>query len=182
MGGDERNHHEKLGLGRISCASQFTMPDTAGTTPNPAGNNTNMRSSTPNQGSHTPDFLCPLVSCISFPSLSPIPLSLSSSQNTKLSQPSLSLHAMMISWHWVQHTPSTAYTEYSIHRVQHTPRTASTQDCLYSFHSHIYQLTSECTFSFRHASLQDRPPLASSLWELTGMITSSHSHGCELTN
>jgi len=31
----------------------------------------------------------------------------------------------------VQHTPSTAYTEYSIHRVQHTPSTAYTE---YSIH------------------------------------------------
>jgi len=34
-------------------------------------------------------------------------------------------------WHRVQHTPSTAYTEYSIHRVQHTPSTAYTE---YSIH------------------------------------------------
>jgi len=43
-----------------------------------------------------------------------------SSQNTKLSHPSLSLHGMIMSWHRVQHTPSTAYTEYSIHWVQHS--------------------------------------------------------------
>jgi len=40
-----------------------------------------------------------------------------------------------MSWCWVdtknKHTPSTAYTEYSIHRVQHTPRTAYTE---YSIH------------------------------------------------
>jgi len=83
---------------------------------------------------------------------------LPSSQNTKLSHPSLSLHAMIMSWHrvqayteysihreqhtpstacteysihWVQHTPSTAYTKYSIHWVQHTPSTAYTE---YSIH------------------------------------------------
>jgi len=50
---------------------------------------------------------------------------------TKLSHPSLSLFAIIISSHWVQHTPSTAYTEYSIHRVQHTPSTAYTE---YSIH------------------------------------------------
>jgi hypothetical protein len=59
-------------------------------------------------------------------------------------------------------TPSIAYTEYSIHRVQHTPSTASTQDCLSSLHSHDYELTPECNFSFRRASLHDRPPSASS--------------------
>ena len=54
--GDGGNHHEKLGLKRISCASQLTIPDTAGTSPDPAVNNTNTRSSKPNQASRTPDF------------------------------------------------------------------------------------------------------------------------------
>jgi len=61
--GDGGNHHEKLGLERISCASQLTIPDTADTSPDPAGNNSVMRSckphqvsSTPNQASRTPDF------------------------------------------------------------------------------------------------------------------------------
>ena len=61
--GDGGNHHEKLGLERISCASQLTIPDTAGTSPDPAGNNTDTRSSKPNpassrpnQASRTPDF------------------------------------------------------------------------------------------------------------------------------
>jgi len=54
--GDGGNHHENLGLERISCASQFTIPDTAGTSPDLAGNNTDTRSSKPNQASHTPDF------------------------------------------------------------------------------------------------------------------------------
>jgi len=56
---DERRwgkHYEKLGLKRISCASQFTIPNTAGTTPDPAGNNTDMRSSKHNQASRTPNF------------------------------------------------------------------------------------------------------------------------------
>jgi len=33
--------------------------------------------------------------------------------------------------HQVQHTPSTAYTEYSIHQVQHTPSTACTEYSIY---------------------------------------------------
>jgi len=33
---DGTNHHEKMELKRISCASQFTIPDMAGTSPNPA--------------------------------------------------------------------------------------------------------------------------------------------------
>ena len=84
--------------------------------------------------------------------------------------------------HRVQHTPSTAYTEYSIHWVQHTPSTASTHDCLSSLHSHNYELTPECSFSFWCASFQDRPPLAGSPWELKGKASLLHSHGCELTN
>jgi len=54
--GDGGNHHEKQGLKRISCASQFTIPDMAGTSPDPAGNNTDTTSSKPNQASGTPDF------------------------------------------------------------------------------------------------------------------------------
>jgi len=84
--------------------------------------------------------------------------------------------------HQVQHTPSTAYTEYSIHRVQHTPSTASTHDCVSSLHSHDYELTPECSFSFWRASLYDWPPSASSLSELKGKVTLSHSHVCKSTN
>jgi hypothetical protein len=89
--------------------------------------------------------------------------------HTKLSHPALSLHTMVMSWHWVQHTqvqhtpsttytkysihqvqhtPCTAYTKYNIHQVQHTPSTASTQDCLSFLHSHDYQLTPGCNISF----------------------------------
>jgi hypothetical protein len=53
---DGRNHDEKLGLERISCASQLTIPDTAGTSPDPAGSNTDTRFSKPNQVSRTSDF------------------------------------------------------------------------------------------------------------------------------
>jgi len=56
------------------------------------------------------------------PSLSSSSTILPSSQNTKLNHPSVSLHAMIMSSHRVQHTLSTASTEYSIHRVQHPPK------------------------------------------------------------
>jgi len=59
------------------------------------------------------------------------PPTLWSLHNIKLSYSSLSLHPMMMSWHWVQHTPSTAYTEYSIHQVQHTPSTAYTDHSIH---------------------------------------------------
>jgi hypothetical protein len=54
--GDGGNHHEKLGLERISCASELTMPDMAGTCPDLAGNITNTGVSKPNQASRTPHF------------------------------------------------------------------------------------------------------------------------------
>ena len=69
------NHHEKLGLERISYASQLTIPDIAGTTHDPACGFTDTRSSTPNQASRTPDFSYPLISSILRPSTSPISVS-----------------------------------------------------------------------------------------------------------
>jgi len=74
MRGDGGNHHEILGLNRISCASQLTIPDTEGTSPDPACNNTDRRSSQLNQASRTPDFSYLLVSSTSFSSSSPISL------------------------------------------------------------------------------------------------------------
>jgi len=121
MRGHGENHHEKLGLKRIWCASQLTIPDTAGMSSDPACNHTDMRSSQPNQACRTSDFSYRLVSSTSFssasPSLSFLSTTLPSSQNTTLTHPSLSLHAMIMSWHRVQ-----AYTKYSIHWVQHRPK------------------------------------------------------------
>jgi len=181
MRGDGGNHHEKLRLKRISCVSQFTDSDTAGASSEPACNYTDTRSSNPIWQavpliSHIPSYP-PHCSHRHPPSLSFSSTTLPSLQNTKLSHPSLSLHVLIMSWHRVQQTPST-----SIHWVQHTPTTASTQDCLSSLHSHDYELTPECSFSFWRASLHNRPPSASSAWELRGKVTLSHSHGCELTN
>jgi len=62
MRGDGGNHHEKLGLKRISCASQLTIPDTAGTTPNPAVKTTDTRSAKPNQVLR--GFLIPIINTI----------------------------------------------------------------------------------------------------------------------
>jgi len=73
-----------------------------------------------------------------------------------------------------------AYTKYSIHQVRYTPNTTYNQNGLCSLHCHDYELTPECHFGFRPASLQDRLPTAGSAWELKGKVTSSHSHGCEL--
>ena len=83
---------------------------------------------------------------------------------------------LSIAWSWVD-------TEYIIHRVQHSPSsTASTYDCSSSLHSHEYELTPGCQFSFQRPSLHDRPPSASSPWELKDEVALSHSHGCELSN
>ena len=140
------NNREKLGLLSISCSSQFTIPDTAGTCPDPAWNHTEARSSQPKQASLSPDYSYPLVSSTSFSSPSPIALfvvlnSTIIAEHKVKSSLSISLchdHELTMSTayteysiHRVQHTPSTAYTEYSIHRVQHTPSTAYTE---YSIH------------------------------------------------
>jgi len=89
------------------------------------------------------------------PSLSFSSITLLSSQNMKLSHPSLSLYVMIMSWH----------------RVQHTPSTTSTQDSLSSLHSHDFQLIPECSFSFWRASLHDRPPS-----NQLSMIAQRYSH------
>jgi len=78
-------------------------------------------------------------------------------------------------WLWVD-------TKYSIHQVPHTLSTASTQDYLSFLHSHEYELTPECRFSFQCASLHGRLTSASSPWESKGKVTLLHSHGCKLTN
>ena len=96
-------------------------------------------------------------------------------------QPTPSLAYTQYSIHPVQHTPSTTYTEYHIHRVQLTPSTVSTQDYLSPLHSHDYELTPDCSLSFKRASLYNWPPSASLPGELKGKVTLSHSHVCEST-
>jgi len=113
--GDGTNHHEKLGLKRISCASQFTIPDTAGTSPDLACYNTDTRSSQPNQASRTPDFSFPLVSSTSFSSSSPISLFLIHISTTVIVEHKVKSSLSISPWHDHELTPSTAYTEYSIH-------------------------------------------------------------------
>jgi hypothetical protein len=71
MRGHGGYHHEKLGLERILCASQLTIPDTAGNTPDPAGKNTNTRSAEPNREGHSLNYSYPLVSSIFVPNFIP---------------------------------------------------------------------------------------------------------------
>ena len=128
MNWDTIDYCEIVGRMRSSCASQFTIPITAGTGPDSAGNTTNSKTSTLDLSCRTPAASYLLV--FSIMSLSPSPMSLSRPKlyhhykNTMLSHPALSLHAIIMSWHLVQHTPSVAYTELSIHRVQHPPKIA----------------------------------------------------------
>ena len=107
MGG---NRDEKLVLKRIPCASQFTIPDKAGSTPNPVGKNTDMRSSKPYQASHTPDFLYPLVSSIFVPIFIP-----HLSFSTIITEHKVMLSLSISPCHDNKLTLSTAYTEYGIY-------------------------------------------------------------------
>jgi len=137
----------------------------ASTSPDPARTNTETRSSQLNQASRTPDFSYPLVSSISFSSSSPISLFLVHN-STIITEHKVKSSLYISPWHDNELTPSTT----------------STQDCLSSLHSHDYMLPPECSIRCRRTSLHDRPPSASSPWELKGKVTLSHSHGCELTN
>src|SRR5882757_3476445 len=105
MRGDGGNHHEKLELKRIPCASQLTIPDTAGTTPDPAVKNTDTRSSKPNQASRTPDFSYPLVSSIFVPIFIP-----HLSFSTIIAEHKVKSSLCISPFHDHEFTPSTAYT------------------------------------------------------------------------
>ena len=114
MRGYGGNHHEKLGLKRISCASQLTITDTAGKSPDSACNYTDTRSYQPNQASRTPDFSYPLVSSTSFSSSSPISLFLVHN-STIIAEHKVKSSLSISPCHDHELAPSIAYTEYSIH-------------------------------------------------------------------
>jgi len=134
MRGYVGNHHEKLGLKIISCARQFTIPDTAGTSPNVASNYTDTYSSIPNPASRTPDYSYPLVSSPSFSSSSHISLFLVHN-STIIAEHNINSSLSISSCHDHELAPSIAYTEYSINRVQHTPSTAYTE---HSIHPRLF--------------------------------------------
>ena len=132
---DGANHHVKLGLREFCVRVNLPSPIWQGRVPI-------RRVITPIRGVPNPirqavrmiSHICsypPHCSSLHPPSLSFLFTTLPSSLNTKLSHPSLSLHSMIMSWHRVQHSSSTTYTEYSIHRVDHTPGLAYTE---YSIH------------------------------------------------
>ena len=110
------------------------------------------------------------LSCFSFSSST-----LPSPRNTQLCHCSLSLHAIIKSWHRAQYILSTSYTEYSVYRVQYSWSTTYTAYCiirwltvsssqpvfdlsadhivLNSLHHHYYETFNEQTLSFCSASL-----------------------------
>jgi len=108
------NHDEKLGLKRISCVSESTIADTAGTSPDPACNFTDTRSVQPNHASCTRDFSYPLVSSTSFSSSSHIILFLVHN-STIIAEHNVKSSLSISPCHDHELAPSIAYTEYSIH-------------------------------------------------------------------
>ena len=121
MRGYGGNHHEKLGLKRIQCASQLTIPDTAGKSPDPACDYTDTMLLQPNQASRTRDFSYPLVSSTSFSSSSPISLFLVHN-STIIAEHKVKSSLSISPCHDHELTPSKAYTEHCIQRVLHHPK------------------------------------------------------------
>jgi len=93
------------------------------------------------------------------PSLSFSSTTLPSSQNTKLSHPSLSLHAIIMSQHRVKYTPSTTYSKYciirrtTVSRSQPVSHLSADLIVLNSLHYNDYQLTNEYSLSCSRTSL-----------------------------
>jgi len=132
----------------------------------------------------------PYCSHLHPPSLSFSSTTLLSSQNTKSSHPSLSLHVMIMSWHRVQHSPSTAFTEYSIHRVQHSPSTAFTEYSIHGIQHTPKIVCLPCILMITSwppdvASACGMPPSMTDRHQRAfheSSMVKSHSDSCELTN
>jgi len=144
---DEAYHHETQRLGEFRVRVNITIPDMPRKSPNQVWNYTYTRSSPPNQACRTPDFAYRLVSSTFFSSSSPISVFLVHN-STIIAEYKFKSSLCISPCHDHEITPNTAYIEYNIHRVLHTPSPASTQDCLSFFHSHNYELTTECSFSY----------------------------------
>jgi len=174
------NHHEKLGLKIIWCASQWTIPIAMEQVWVPI-----RRVITPIQGLPNPiRQLVPVICHIRSypphrthlhpPSLPFSSTTLLSSQNTMWSHSCLSLNVMIMSWHQVYHTQRTAYTENRIHRIHYTPKIV----CL----PFILMITS---WPLNVSSASGLPPYTidrhqPALHEI--LKVKSHSTGCEVTN
>jgi len=114
------NHPEKLGLKRIWCASQCTIPNTAGTSPDPACDFSDTKSSQTNRPSRTRDLSYPVVPSTLFPSSFSISLPRPQPNYHYRTQSYVIPRYLSMLWSWVD-------TEYSILRPQHTPSTVYTQ-------------------------------------------------------
>jgi len=77
----------------------------------------------------------------------------------------------------VQYTLGCDHPGIPVRQLSDTSRGSQTPRYIMLMHSHDYEFTRECSFSFWLGSLHDRPPPASSPWELKDKVTSSHSHG-----
>jgi len=130
MRGYGGNYHKTLGLKRIPCASQLSIADTEGRSPDPAYYYTHTRSSEPNWASCTPYCSCPLISSTSFSSSSPISRILVHN-STIIAEHIFNSSRSISPSHDDMFAPCEAYTEYSIHRVQHTLSTAFTEYSIY---------------------------------------------------
>jgi hypothetical protein len=123
--GDGGNHHEKLGLERISCTSPFTISDAAGTSPNLAGPIITPIQGLLNQIRQVIPLISQVRSYAPYRShLDPPSISFSSTTLPSLQQHKVKSSLSISPCHYHELTPSAAYTECSIHRVQHTPMIA----------------------------------------------------------
>jgi hypothetical protein len=111
------NHHEKLGLKRISCVTEFNIPDMAGMRFDLECNYSDMRSSLANRASWTRDYSYPLVSSTSLSSSSRISLFLFPI-SIIIAEPKVQSSLSISPSHNHELEPSIAYPEFVIHRVQ----------------------------------------------------------------
>jgi len=128
MRGYGGNHHQKLELQIILCATQFSIPNTGGMSPDWVCNYTDTRSSQPNPASRTHAYSYSHVSSTSFSSASPISLFLVLNF-TFIAEHKVKSSLSIAPCHDHELALSIVYTEYSIHRVQHPSKIV----CLPSF-------------------------------------------------
>jgi len=138
---DVGNHHEKLGLKRISGESQLYHPRYGREETRSTGYWHYYEVFHTQSGSLTPDFTYPLVSSISFPSSSPISLSLVHN-STIIAQYKVESSLSMFPSHDHELILNTVYTKYSIH-----PR--------FSVFHHSHEITS---WPLNVASASQMPP------------------------
>jgi hypothetical protein len=122
-------HHEKLGVNRISCAREFTIPNMAGTSPNPEFKYPDLRPSQPNQECHTPYSSPQLLSYTTFSFSSTVSLYLIH-KSTIIAEWDVSSSLFISLCYDYMLTISTAYTEHSVHRILYTLSITYTEYCI----------------------------------------------------